>query len=202
VSRELRRLEPGSTALIVVECQGGVVGESSMLPELAEQAGPILPIISTLAAGARRAGVTVVHANFEPIPGVSERPTNPLFENVLSRTSGWKPGSPEVTTVPEIGVGEGDLLLSRHHGLSPARGTELLPVLRGLGIETVVVTGVSLNIAVTSVVLDAVNEGFRAVVPRDAVAGTPKDYAEDVLRYTLAMLATLTTSDALLTQWR
>jgi nicotinamidase-related amidase len=98
-------------------------------------------------------------------------------------------------------MGEGDLVLPRHHGLNPAKGTELLPVLQGRGINTIVLTGVSVNLALPLIAGEATEEGFHVVVPRDAVAGTPKEYADLALKHTLGMLATLTMVDSLTAHW-
>ena len=63
------------------------------------------------------------------------------------------------------------------------------------------VTGVSVNIAVTNLVMDAVNRGYDVVVPRDAVCGIPRDYADAVIDNTIALLAAVTTTDELLAIW-
>ena len=47
-----------------------------------------------------------------------------------------------------FGDGEFDLVLARHHGLGPMGGTELDPILRNLGITTIVGVGVSVNTGV------------------------------------------------------
>ncbi|MCP9977511.1 hypothetical protein [Actinomadura madurae] len=39
------------------------------------------------------------------------------------------------------------------------------------------------------------------VVPRDAVAGTPAEYGEQMLRHTIAMLAKVVTVDDLASAW-
>jgi nicotinamidase-related amidase len=80
-------------------------------------------------------------------------------------------------------------------------GTDLDPVLRNLGVTTIVGVGVSVNVAITNFAMDAVNNGYQFVIPRDAVAGVPQSYADDVLDNTLSLLATLTTTDALLEAW-
>ena len=80
-------------------------------------------------------------------------------------------------------------------------GTDLEPVLRNMGVSTIVVTGVSVNVAIPNLVMEAVNRGFDVVVPRDAVCGVPADYADAVIDNTLALLATLTTVDELVTIW-
>ena len=49
--------------------------------------------------------------------------------------------------------------------------------------------------------MDAVNGAYRVVVPRDAVAGIPADYAATILDNTISLLATVTTTDDLLTAW-
>jgi nicotinamidase-related amidase len=68
-------------------------------------------------------------------------------------------------------------------------------MLRNVGITTVLLAGVSLNIAIPVVATDAVDEGFDVVIARDAVAGTPAEYGESMLRYTLSFIATITTVD-------
>ena len=69
------------------------------------------------------------------------------------------------------------------------------------GIRTVVLTGVSVNIAITNLVMESVNRGYDVVLPRDAVCGVPADYADAVIDNTLALLATLTTVDELVRIW-
>ncbi|GAA1844477.1 hypothetical protein GCM10009836_24910 [Pseudonocardia ailaonensis] len=61
--------------------------------------------------------------------------------------------------------------------------------------------GVSLHVAILLATADATERGFDVVVPRDTVVGTPREYGEQVLRNTLAMLARLTTVDALVAGW-
>ena len=74
---------------------------------------------------------------------------------------------------PSSDPSRADLVLTRPHGLDPMAGTDLDPVLRNLGVTTIVVTGVSVNVAVTNLVMDAVNLGYQVVLPRDAVARHP-----------------------------
>jgi biuret amidohydrolase len=62
-------LDRDHTALVIVECQNGVVGPASALPGLAEATAPILPVIGRLARAARKAGVRVVHLTYVPTFG-------------------------------------------------------------------------------------------------------------------------------------
>lgn len=110
-------------------------------------------------------------------------------------------GSEAVDLVPELGDTSGDLTSVRRHGLTPFTGTDLDPLLRSMGMTTVVACGVSLNVGVLGLCLSAADLGYRVVVPVDAVVGVPASYGDDVLRNTIAMLATLTTVDELLADW-
>jgi nicotinamidase-related amidase len=110
-------------------------------------------------------------------------------------------GTAATEVVAEVGVAEGDLVLSRLHGLGPMGGTDLDAVLRNLGVRTVVVAGVSVNVAVTNLVMDAVNRGYQVVLPRDAIAGVPEDYAESVVEHTLSLLATVVTVGEVVEVW-
>jgi nicotinamidase-related amidase len=94
-----------------------------------------------------------------------------------------------------------DLVLPRHHGLFPTLDSELLPVLKGLGVRTIVLTGVSLNLALPLTAGHLTQEGFHLIVPRDAVGGTPADYAKGVLDNTIAVLGRITTVDDLIGEW-
>ena len=97
-----------------------------------------------------------------------------------------------------IEVADEDFVVRRLHGLSPLHGTGVDALLRNLGCRTLVVTGVSANVAVPNAVFDAVNLGYTAVVPRDAIAGVPADYTAAMIRHTLALVATVATTDEVL----
>jgi nicotinamidase-related amidase len=104
--------------------------------------------------------------------------------------------------VPELGPAPEDIVLTRLHGIGPMGGTDLDAVLRNLGVTTIVGTGVSVNVAITNFAMDAVNAGYRFVLPRDAVAGVPADYADAVIDNTLSLLATVTIAETVTGTWR
>jgi nicotinamidase-related amidase len=204
VAVELRALvEPETTAVVTSELQNGVVGESSVLPELAAAARGTIANTARLCTAARAAGATVIHCTAATRPDRRGSNTNArLFHAVRKTGRGMEPGSPATDVVPELGPVDGDFVLSRLHGLDPMAGTDLDPVLRNLGVTTLVVTGVSVNVAVTNLVMDAVNRAYQVVVPRDAVTGIPEDYADAVIDNTLSLLATVTTTDDVIAAWK
>ena len=205
MSLDLRSLvAPAHTALVTQECQRGVIGDLSALPALADAAkGDMIANVAALVDAARRAGVRVVHCTAERRPdGVGANANARIFQYMARAKVGLHPGSPAAELVPEIGVAASDLVLARLHGLSPFSGTGLDPILRNLGVRTIVGVGVSVNVAIQNLAFDAVNAAYQVVIPRDAVAGFPREYQEAVFEHTLGAVATLTTTADLLAVWR
>lgn len=191
-------------AVVSMELQRGVVGDRASMPALvsAATAGGTLAACGRLVEGARRRGVPVVHALVEWSADRRGTPLNtPLVAGLARNPDQMLIGTEAVEPVPELGDTSDDLRSVRRHGLTPFTGTDLDPLLRSLGVHTVVAAGVSLNIGVVGLALSASDLGYRVVVPSDAVVGVPVEYGEQVLANTLAMVATLTTVDELLHNW-
>jgi nicotinamidase-related amidase len=202
---DLRALvAPAHTALVLQEVQNGVVGSPSALPALSEAAAAtdLIGNCARLAHAARAVGITVVHCTAETrADGRGANHNARLFAGVNKSPVRLTPGSVAVQVPDEIGVDARDLVLARYHGLGPMTGTQLDSILRNLGATTIVGIGVSVNIGMTNLAFDAVNRGYQIVMPRDAVAGVPGDYAQAVIDNTLALVATITTTDDILGVW-
>ncbi|AYC42846.1 isochorismatase family cysteine hydrolase [Streptomyces griseorubiginosus] len=194
-------LAPETTVLLTVECQQGVVGPDSALPELAREArkSGALANVARLVAAAHESGVQVIHAIAERRPdGRGANRNARLFHAAERLPVQQLTGTAAVRVAAPIEVSEEDFVVRRLHGLSPIQGTEVDALLRNLGCRTLVVTGVSANVAVPNAVFDAVNRGYTVVVPSDAVAGVPSDYTPVMIRHTLALVATIATTDEVL----
>jgi biuret amidohydrolase len=194
-------LDPARSAVVTSECQNGVIGATSILPELATTAATtVIPNGARLCAAARTADVPVIHCVYGR--RADDRGSNRnarLFTALLG--SSIELGTPAGEVVPEFALAPSDFVLSRIHGINPMAGTDLDPILRNLGVDTLVVVGVSVNIAITNLVMDAVNLGYQVVVVRDAVAGVPATYADDVIANTLSLLATVVMTDDVVARW-
>lgn len=204
-ARLSEQLDPASTVLLTVECQRGVVGPDSALPELADTArrSGALTNIARLVSAAHDAHVQVLHAVAERRPDGRGASRNARLFKAAERLSVQQViGSTAVRVADPIPVSADDLVVRRLHGLSPIAGTEVDALLRNFGCRTLVVTGVSANVAVPNAVFDAVNLGYTAVVPSDAIAGVPADYTPAMVRNTLALVATVTSTDDVLASWK
>lgn len=196
---------PGRCAVCVMELQRGVVGDLTSMPALARvvhEAGVVAATARVLDA-ARSAGVRVVHCHAAFRRDRAGTPRNvPLVNALLRNPEHMLAGEPTVDSVPELGPDPRDLISQRFHGMSPFAGTELDSLLRAEGAACVIAAGVSLNVGIVGLAIEAVNHGYHVVIPRDCVAGYPAAYGEAVLANTLSRLAHLTTSEALIARWR
>jgi len=196
-------LSPSHSALVIQECQRGVIGDLSALPELAENARPILPKIAALVESARGLGVPVVHCTaLRREDGRGANTNARIFGYMAKSPNPLTPGSAAAEIVPEIPLDDSDLVLARLHGLSPFQGTELDFVLRNLGVTTIVAVGVSVNVAIQCLAFDAVNSSYQVVIPRDAVAGFPQEYVDAVFQHTLGAISTLVSTEQIAALWR
>ena len=196
-------VNPKHSALLTNEVQSSVLDADG---DLAENARGILGNIVRLADAARLASVPVVHA-------VKHFRRDSLARNrniVLYQRRGALPDAPPepdsrlqagCQVVPELGPDERDLVMTRLHGMGAVHDSGIDPVLRMLGVSTVVVVGVSLNVGIPNSVMDLVNRGYDVVVPSDAVAGTPMAYQEQIMQHTIKYLARVASTETVLAAW-
>jgi len=195
----------GQAAVVTMELQRGVVGDLSSFPALADEVHRVgvVPNTARLLAAARGAGVAVVHCTAGFRSDRLGSPANaPLMTALFRRPEHLLEGTDAVELVAELGAEASDLVSHRRHGVSPFIGTTLDPTLRALGVSTVVATGVSLNLGIIGLTVEAVNLGYRVVLATDAVAGVPPQYGADVVRHTLGLVATLSTVDEIIDAFR
>lgn len=186
-------------ALVISECQNGMTnpGYASSSGLAAEAAGRgIIERIRALAEGCRAAGVPVVHCTFVPRADFAGTTATCLLLASLRKRAAVHEGRPEAEIHPLLTPQAADFVIRRQHGLSAFHGTELEAVLRSLGTDTVILAGVSTNIAIPGTSLEAVNRGFAVVIPEDCTAGAWPEAHEFQVKHTLPLLATVTTSEA------
>ena len=198
-------VHPTHTAVVTMELQRAVVGDLATLADLRDAAAAVgMPAnAGRIASSARSAGARVVHCNaaFRPDRQGSTANCRMLAASMKLAGDSLDLGAPGVENIGELDVHDSDLVVTRTHGLTPFVATELDQLLRNLGVTTVVAVGNSLNVGVLGLVLAAVDLGYQVVVPADAVVGVPVAYGEAVMANTVALLATVTTTDELIAAW-
>jgi nicotinamidase-related amidase len=194
-------LDPARCAVVNMECQEGLIGPESALPGLARAAREMNLVgnLATLFDAARRVGVRIYYCTDERRADGFGFARNTMMHRHLPEGDdgggGRGPIMAEITPHPE------DVVFPREQGLTGFYATGLDPYLRNTGVNTVILTGVSLNIAVLGTALEAMNRGYTVVVLTDCIASDPPEYADSVMRYTMRNIAFVTRSKALVDFW-
>jgi biuret amidohydrolase len=194
-------LDPARTAIVNMECQENLLGPNSVLPGLAraaEENGLIANLAKLFEAG-RAVGTRIYYCTDERRPDGFGFARNTM---VALRMTGGGDGSgghgalmAEITPQPE------DIVFRREQGLTGFFATGLDAYLRNTGVTSVIVTGVSLNIAVLGTAIEAMNRGYTVIVPDDCVASDPPEYAAVAMRYTMRNIAFVVPSSTIIDAW-
>jgi biuret amidohydrolase len=200
-------VEPNKTAIVINEMQQGIAGRlvPPALKNLADavRERDVVGHLARLLRAARKAGAVVCHGVYETrADGLGMSVSTPLVEQMIK--SGKLPfvrGSEAAAIIPELGPEPQDFVISRTHGWHPFEGTELDSILRDIGIKTVIAAGVSINIGVQGIVVEALNHNYRAIVASDCTAGFPAEYAEMSLKYGVGIVARIATAKDIVAAW-
>ena len=174
---QLLRLEPGRTALLVVDMQRGFLdpGAAMEVPE----ARAIVPVVADLIARFRASRLPVAFSQFVYSPAApllvgdlhpEHRPAAPGAATGFGRpSSSCLEGDPSVEVVTALAPAPGELAV-RKHWYDAFAGTPLDGALRARGVRSLVVTGTMTDICVLATVVGAFNHEYRVTVVEDGVA--------------------------------
>jgi nicotinamidase-related amidase len=189
-----------SVALLIRECQNFILPEYAMFPALAAQVQKreIISKIAHIAAVFRSERLPVFHIPYEPLEAFRGSSVN-CKGLALARKSGkLEPGAPSVRIVDALAPHANDIVVRLRHGVGGFHGSDLELYLREFGIRTVVLVGVSTDIALPSMTVAAVDRGFVVVIPEDCTAGATQETHDIQIAHFLPMLATISTSDSII----
>src|SRR5436190_4180096 len=166
--RVVRGLDGGERpALVICECQRGVLEPSvAIFPGLAQQARErgMLDQIARLAAAFRTHDLPVVHAHVAHRPDFGGVVVNSMVTARSRKAESMRAGTPDVEPMEGAVPEPSDYVSLRRSGLGMWYGTDLDATLRNLGVATVVLSGVSTNLALFAGAIGAVDRGYRAVL--------------------------------------
>jgi ureidoacrylate peracid hydrolase len=167
------RLEPGKTALVIVDMQSAFCAPGG--PAEVPSARDIVPDINRLTSGLRRLKcpvIWVLHANTHH-RGTSDWEL--FFDHVVaadvrSRTiESLAPGRQQVWSGLQTAAEDVVLTKNRYSALVPGSST-LERVLRNLGIDTILIAGTKTNVCCESTARDAMMLDFKVVLVSDCCA--------------------------------
>lgn len=180
-------LHPTTTALVAIDLQNALLRFNT-------GPYPVAQVVSKnrqLAEAMRARGGLVVWVRVN----VNQRLQIPV-DQAPPFAGKWLPDALS-ELVPSAGFQEGDLLVTKRHWGAFA-GTPLEQELRGRGIDTILLSGVSTNAGVESTLRQGTGLGFGFVVVEDACTGQDADEHRFAFERIFPRLARVRTSEEVL----
>ena len=195
-------LDPAHTAVVALEVQQHMLDpNTALIPGVAAHAEAVglIDHVAALMAAARRVGAPVVYVCDERREDGKGAVKNLMIGRAIAGADSrsWSHGPIHPALLPL----DGDILLGREHGMTGFYTTPLDAYLRNLDVTTVILVGVSANIAVTGTAIEAMNLGYRVIVPNDCIAGDPPEYVQQLLKYTIRNVAMVAPVQSVLDHW-
>ena len=187
-----RKLKPGKTALIIQDLQNDVTMEggafaSSGAPAHAKKQN-VVANVSKLAAAMRKAGSVVIHVHYIVEPGAPGLKLNaPLFRGVAESKAVVR-GTWGAAAAEGVAPQQGDIVVEKMR-MNAFHGTKLDTILRGYGIESLVITGAWTNFSVEHTARHGADAGYEVIVATDGTSTIDDTWQNAALNFALQNIA-------------
>jgi nicotinamidase-related amidase len=179
-------INPRKTALIVFDMHNQLVKPqlfdplAAEIPQIAKALAHIekvlVPQVKRLIEHCRAKGIPLIYTHHAYRKDGSDMGIMAEIIRGVKEKRRFIRGMEGIQIYDEIKPREGDIVVEKHR-FSAFYSTDLELILRGMGKDTLVVTGGVLDMGLESTVRDAVDRGFKVVLPRDGVAA--KDISDE-----------------------
>jgi gluconolactonase len=199
MNEEALTLDAARCVLIIQDMQndvmmdGGAWAETGA-PEHAKEQN-VVENIKALAETCRSKGIPVFHVWYiveEGAPGLKLNAG--LFQGV-KETGGLVRGSWGAAPAEGLEPQEGDLVVEKMR-MNAWEGTRLESLLKGLGRDTVIVTGAWTNMSVEHTARTGADKGYYMIVPEDGCSTMNADWHNASINFALQNVSTVTTCGA------
>ncbi|TDH58400.1 cysteine hydrolase [Dankookia rubra] len=193
MSRQIERIDPAKSAMIVVDMQNDFVAQGAPLESAAARA--MVPKLAEALQACRDYGIKVIYTAHVHRHDGSD--LGPHRTNIAGRTV-LLDGTPGTEIYPELTPQPGEHIIKKHR-YSAFFGTDLDMILRQWGVETVIISGTTTENCCQATARDAMFRNYRVAFLSDATA--TRDYPDlgfgpmpnaEVHRATLVILAAST----------
>jgi gluconolactonase len=196
VSDEALQLDPGRCALIIQDMQNDVIIEGGAFADSGAPAHAIaqnaVANVADLAAACRSAGVPVIHVWYiveKGAPGL--RQNAPLFQGVKEADALVR-GTWGAAPADGLEAQEGDHVVEKMR-MNGFYDTRLDILLRGLGAETILITGAWTNMSIEHTARHGADAGYEVVVASDGTSTTGDEWQQAALNYAMTNVAKVAT---------
>jgi gluconolactonase len=199
MNEEALTLDAARCALIIQDLQndvmmdGGAWAETGA-PEHAKEQN-VVENVKRLADTCRSKGIPVLHVWYiveEGAPGLKLNAG--LFQGV-KETGGLVRGSWGAAPAKGLEPEDGDFVVEKMR-MNAWEGTRLESLLKGLGRDTVIVTGAWTNMSVEHTARTGADKGYYMIVPEDGCSTMNADWHNASINFALQNVSTVTTCGA------
>jgi len=196
MSDEVLQLDPKRSALIIQDLQNDVIIEGGAFADSGAPAHAtaqnVVGNVADLAAACRAAGVPVIHVWYLVEQGaVGLRQNAPLFQGVKQADAlvrGTWGAAPAEGLEPQ----DGDHVVEKMR-MNGFYDTQLDILLRGLGADTIIVSGAWTNMSIEHTARHGADAGYEVVVPSDGTSTTGDEWQDAALNYAMTNVAKVAT---------
>lgn len=194
----MRYFASQKSAVVIQDLQNDVITEggvwaSSGAPEHAKSQN-LVENVKKLAGRARALGVPVIHVHFiveQGTPGL--KLNSPLFRDIKSGNAlvrGTWGAAPAAGLEPK----DGDVVLEKTR-MNGFYDTKLDTILRGLGVETIIITGAWTNMSIEHTARHSADAGYEVVVASDGTSTINDEWQNVALNYALTNVGVVATCE-------
>jgi gluconolactonase len=188
VTDETLQLDPGRCALIIQDMQNDVIIEGGAFADSGAPAHAIaqnaVANVADLAAACRSAGVPVIHVWYIVEEGATGLKQNaPLFQGV-KESNGLVRGSWGAAPADGLEPQDGDHVVEKMR-MNGFYETRLDVLLRGLGAETIVISGAWTNMSIEHTARHGADAGYEVVVASDGTSTISEEWQHAALNYAM-----------------
>jgi len=186
-------MDPRSTAVVLIEFQNDFTSEGGALHGAVAgsmSATNMLENAKEVAAAAREAGATIIHAPISFANGYKEITGSPygILKGVVDSNAFVK-GEWGAEIVDDLKPEPEDIVVEGKRGLDTFASTNLDFILRSKGITTVALGGFLTNCCVESTMRSAYERGYEVVTLSDCVAATSDEEHANAIQYDYPMFS-------------
>ena len=190
------KIDPKAAAMVIQDLQNDVIIEGGAFADSGAPAHAtaqnVVENVKNLAAACRKAGVPVIHVWYIVEPGAPGLKQNaPLFQGVKDASAlvrGTWGAAPADGLEPQ----EGDHVVEKMR-MNGFYETRLDILLRGLGAETLIITGAWTNMSIEHTARHGADAGYRVVVASDGTSTVNDEWQNVALNYAMQNVASVAT---------
>jgi gluconolactonase len=196
VSDEVLQLDPKRCALIIQDLQNDVMIEGGAFADSGAPAHAtaqnVVGHVADLAAACRSAGVPVIHIWYIVEPGaVGLKQNAPLFQGVKEANALVR-GSWGAAPAEGLEPQDGDHVVEKMR-MNGFHQTRLDILLRGLGADTILITGAWTNMSIEHTARHGADAGYEVVVASDGTSTVSDEWQNAALNYAMTNVAKVAT---------